>query len=91
MSTAAAAPLAPAKPEPYLTPKEVQARMEEHNVYRIVPYWRRAMRACPASIRRGRYVRFTALWEWWLLNPDWVDRPRRRERQQGCAPCTKAT
>jgi hypothetical protein len=69
--------------EPYLTPKEVQARMEEQGVRYSVPYWRAVLRQCPASIRRGRFARWSDVWAWWLLNPDWSPYARNQPPQAG--------
>lgn len=42
------------------------ARQGVHIHYR---YARELIKACPHSVR-GRYIRFSDAWTWWVLNPN---------------------
>lgn len=63
---------------PFLTPKEVQSRFQSLGIRYSVAYWRTAMQECPLSIKRGRFIRWADLWEWWSAHPDWS--PKRRKK-----------
>ena len=54
--------------------------MRELGIVQHYDYWRAGIRACPYSIR-GKRVRFSDFWSWWLLNPGW--RPFGRDSWAG--------
>lgn len=65
------------RPEKFITPKEVKSKFDEQGICYHVRYWRFAIRACPDAIKGGRYVRYSDIWSWWILNPDFVPYSRK--------------
>ena len=60
------------RPEKYITPKEVQSLFDEQGISYHVKYWRLVIKQCPHSVKGGRYIRWSDVWSWWLLNPDYL-------------------
>jgi len=65
------------RPEKFITPKEVQSKFEEVGICYHVRYWRFAIKKCPEAIKGGRFVRYSDIWSWWMLNPDFVPYSRK--------------
>lgn len=65
------------RPEKFITPKEVQSLFESNGLHYHVRYWRAAMKLCPEAIKGGRFVRWSDIWSWWMLNPDFVPYSRK--------------
>ncbi len=59
------------KPEPLVMAKELTSYFEQQGVHIGYGYARALIRACPLSIR-GRFIRPSEAWSWWVLNPDFA-------------------
>lgn len=70
--------------EKYLDTAGVQARMRELGIARHYDYWKAAVRDCPHSVR-AEVVRFSDLWNWWSLSPEWRPFARRVRLQRSLA------
>jgi hypothetical protein len=68
------------RPEKFITPKEVQSKFEELGICYHVRYWRFAIKACPQSVKDGRFVKWSDIWTWWMMNPDFVPYSRKAEK-----------
>lgn len=74
-----------ARPEKYLTAKEIAAEFEERGIPIHVDYARAIIRELGARTLavRGKYARFSDAWDFWVLNPGWMPFSRKTERTVG--------
>jgi hypothetical protein len=67
----AAASTRPARPEPFLTPKELAWKAEEVGASISVDYVRAMLKQMPLmQAPRGRMARWSDFWTFYCLNPD---------------------
>lgn len=59
--------------------KELTSYFEAQGVRIHYGYARALIRACPLTVR-GRYIRPSEAWSWWILNPDFLPFSEKEEK-----------